>query len=227
MKNQVKYVPLCLALLSIAFASRADTIQYTDIVTDAQSISGTAEELPGVITLSGTITLQQFDPALGTLTAVSWVDTVGPNGTTSWEFLNSGPAPATIQTTQISMRSQTEFPDTSSPGDLSIETGTFEVLGPGSSSTLQLGGLPIAEQSGSPLILASYIGLGTLSATQELHNELSIDSISGVDPSEVSFSGNASMNWTRTITYTYTPVPEPGSLALMGLGGLMMLYRRR
>lgn len=226
MKNQLKYVSSCLALLSIAFAGRADTIQFTDMVTDAQSVSGTAADSPGVITLGGTITLQQFDPVLGTLTAVSWVDTVGPDGKSIWEVINNGPALAVVETALTSTLSLTRFPDTDPVATTPTASGAIDVLGPGSSTTLQ-SDVTIREHSGSPLNLASYIGLGTISATQELRNELSIGSVSGVDPSEVSFSGSASMNWTRTITYTYTPIPEPGSLALLALGGLSMLYRRR
>lgn len=42
-----------------------------------------------------------------------------------------------------------------------------------------------------------------------------------------SFAGSASIDYIRWTTGAYAPVPEPGSLSLLGLGGLLMLRRRK
>lgn len=98
-------------------------------------------------------------------------------------------------------------------GDTPYNTGTFK--GGASAGTMEYTGADMAPFIGNgkvaDLNVLFYGGWGASGMTDS----------DGV--SVTSYSGTG--NW--IVSYDYTPVPEPCTMALMGLGGLVVAFRRR
>jgi len=177
---------------------------------------------------STTVTFNQFDPALGTLTEVdidlnstlSGLVSVNAStrnenepssgGTNSWNASFSLTMPGV---------SQSFF-----ESDSVSCTGTFNCTPPGNKSPSFTETYSTTFSAGS--IPAGYMGTGTFDAVFDLDLSLSLlnqgDSLS-------SATGGGSATWDPpafdglVVTFKFTPtptVPEPGTLALLGMGAL-------
>jgi hypothetical protein len=183
---------------------------------------------------STTVTFDQFDPALGTLTEVD----IGVNSALAG-FLIVSASPAELFG-PVSAHADWNASGSVTMPNLTISfTDNFSVdcsATDKSCSNFDNLNDPISASitANSASFLANYIGTGTVAADLELDLTVAVTLDQG-DFGNASAGGNAT--WDPpfdgiTVTYIYTPVttvPEPGSLALLGAAGLagLSLARRR
>ena len=201
----------------------------------AATVSYSAAKALTTTNWTDTLSLSQFNSALGTLTGVSFAYNGGVSSIFKLESLDAAPATVTV-TSAGSIVFSGPFSDTlaisaNSTRNLSAFDGSIDF---GGTSGAIVG--PVAgTRSGSFAVgaggLAGYIGAGNFSV-----------GIAGNGNSSANGAGNliAQINTTAsadvTVTYTYTAVPtppagvpEPTSLALVGLAlaGAGAASRRR
>jgi hypothetical protein len=183
------------------------------------------------------VTFDKFDPSLGTLTEIDFSLTStlsgtisvsaqgssnegqgGPSGQTSWHATYSLDLPGIAEFSG----GQTAFASCSSSFSFcsDFETPSFSVTW--------------SDMTTQQSVLDVYTGPGTLDASFNLDLMLS-ELNEGTPPS--SASGGGSATWDPpaidglTVTYIFTPnltVPEPGTLALLGMGAVAGLgFARR
>lgn len=192
---------------------------------------------------SATLTFNQFDPALGTLTDITIVTDITKSGGSLFVDNESATAASggISQSVTIDLTSaDVSLVDVSlSPiGNNVTAVSTYianvaadDGDGPGVQTTgadydgSAFGDIG-ASDSGSvtPLVFSDYSGLGTFDINAVGAQGFDSSAIGGaaaaIDP--------ASVSGTVTITYVYTPVPEPTSSLLAVLAcGLGLLRRRR
>jgi len=96
-------------------------------------------------------------------------------------------------------------------------------------------GIDDADGDDSVELTISYVSSTELSAIYKRNGETVIDTATqaGLSPTDFTFNELVFGGWPNSTTATFddvlvtTTVPEPASMALMGLGGLLMLSRRR
>jgi hypothetical protein len=225
----IKAILLAAALVSLSTSVSAATVSFGPVSgsgSDSYSFSGGGS---GSVSLSIDMILQQFDPALGTLTGVD-VTLEFVTQSSSGSITNNGSN--TIGPFGVGFPRATFF---SAPGGVGKGIGlgsTFFVpdLAPGQSLSGGPGGLISSIQGTyAASTLGPYIGIGTVTATLNHNGSVSIDSCDTCATLDTIGSYSATVR--STITYTFEPavVPVPAAAWLFGSGilGLIGIARRK
>ena len=214
MRQLAKALAVAALLVGAATSSQAAFVTYTD-------------EIP----LTGTnwndiLTVQQFDPGLGTLTSINFKLYGYVEGDVQFESLDNEPATVT---TELSARITLKRPDNSTlvvttplhetQDDVTAYDGVLDYGGTSGRSYFNLEADDVDEANSPPppsdLIL--FTGLGTIDLP-----------VSAEARSLASGAGNLDARFRTTagamveVTYYYAtsqPIPEPSSLALVLVGG--------
>lgn len=214
---------VCVAGASLlAVAAQAATVSYTDTTT----LSPTS--------WSKSLTLQQFDSALGTLTGVSFAYSGLISSIFKLENLDAQAANVTAQVAGNIAFSGPINKTLNASGSANKSLGAFD-------GNIDFGGIsgaivgPVTGAANDVYNLlgsfASYIGLGTYSIGVNAAGNSSASGSSSL-LAQINTEAGASV----TVTYTYdakapptNPVPEPATLALAGfaLAGAGLARRRR
>lgn len=170
------------------------------------------------------LAFNSFDSSLGTLTSVTYTLSTTVDATvTVFNSLGSDQpftnATATIPVTVTNTLTASSLTTTAT-------AGPFAGVAPVGQSNAGTGtGITASNSGNDNANLAAYVGTGsqTVNFTATAPN----GSYTGSAAPGVFFSGTANAGGTFTLTYTYTPnttaAPEPGSVAMAGMGLFGML----
>jgi hypothetical protein len=194
----------------------------------AVNFSGAA----GISSASGSLPL--FDPALGTLTAVSFQITDSTSVIHRYENFSSNPpsAAGSNQTVvAVLFNGPTTLVSANTSGSVSGAATTLfdgvldfglaenDTSGFTSPEAVVYGGAGIGF--GNP---ANYTGVGTFGVTiQRTASQAGLSAPGGFVI--VNNSADSVVNY--SVTYTFVPIPEPTSVSLVGLAAAGLLLRRR
>ncbi|MBI9018510.1 MAG: PEP-CTERM sorting domain-containing protein [Phycisphaerae bacterium] len=206
--------------LAMACAANAATVSYSGSV-----VKQTTD-------WTDTVSIQKFDPALGTLNSIAFELTGKVEGNVGYE--NLSPTASTIKM-KLAALIVLQRPDTSdiwfvAPNDTVSESSSgFDQLADlDGDSGSKFYGLAGRKTSSTVSATAADIALFTgTTATDTI--DLTVDATSA---SSGSGSGNLLL-WFQTdaaadvkVTYDYT-VPEPTTIGLLAVGGMLFIKRRR
>lgn len=208
-------------------ASIQETGTFTDI-NDSLTLNETTTSIPG------------FDSALGTLTGIN-IEFTQMVLSASTDIVNNDALNGiTVGSVQIGYAAGGTYPVLTGPGVASLTfpaLGDFNVLlsGPGTIAASGTESYTGGPTTSSPLLAAST-SVDFADFALFIDTPVTFD-VDGIGATTISSSGgspeftNISLTGTGTVTvtYTYDPVviPEPSSTALLGLGGLAFILRRR
>jgi hypothetical protein len=213
MRVRESFSTLLMAAICAAFAGGASLQAAT--VSNSSPIPASDGAGHGGLPTTAPFTLQEFNPALGTLLSVHVDFALSYQGEN--DIFN------------FSGSTQT-FTNASSTVPINITAPSPSVPSVSASNLVSSGSLPIVSNSflgtvlnttvpfdALPADLPSYIG-GGLNSYLLSYGSGTYSGSTGAPGGTVFFGGDANSVGTATVTYTYTPVPEPSTLALLGLG---------
>lgn len=207
-----------LILFGAAPTVQAATLSYSDSIP------------VGLTDWSDTVTIPQFDPALGTLDSIEFKLTGVVEGLAFYESLE--PEPKAVEMT-LSAHLSLMRPDLSlivdvSPSNTVMELaagydGTEDFDGP-SGSTFVMFSAPTMATTVSPppaSDLTLFTGVGTVDLPVT-----AFASSFGSGPGNWVFGFITSAGADVMVTYTYTPIPEPATLLVVAAGLIGLRTRR-
>jgi len=208
-------------LLALAIAASARFAQGETL-----SVGGTATaDVPSAVSVA----VQQFDPALGTLTGVT-LSLVDASVSTELSLFNAQPDPEiwTVNMNNGFIVFQGGGAGTTVSWDNTVGPEvTYSVTVPVAPSgfTIANPATPTGSSSQTYGGLASFIGLGTVSGMSvDFYGSWGAEGLGRGDTFGVNeFSATA--NW--MVTYGYIPIPEPTTLSLLLVGAVALGLRRR
>ena len=222
MKKSLGLIYSGLLLLTTMAVANADTVPSVDTISLAR------------MNWTKNLTLQKFDPSLGTLNSIDFVLSSYIEGSAKFESLDEEPATITMR---WSADLTLQRPDHTviaivNPGKTIVDNvtefdGDDDYLGPSGRTYLDLSS--DVSEAYSSLASASDLALFTGPGTITLP-------IIAIGNSSGSGAGNLALRFSTysgakvAAFYNYTPVPEPSSLlvlagGLVGMGGF--IFRRR
>ena len=227
MKRKFLTAAISTAVLALGAAGAKATI-LTETVGPTLFNNGGSNYAAGI---GGSFNFPEFDPSLGVLLSVQLTvqgnSFGGSNGLHNFAA-NAGLANVSIGS-KITVTGPSALvvltdPNQTVNGAVTAYTGnsTFDFTG---SDALYVSGTSSTDTESSTLLssFAPYEGLGNV--TFNFTSSVDTSSNATVSP-EITSSTATTYNFTPTVVYTYS-VPEPGSLALLGLGSASTLLRRR
>ncbi|MBL4808858.1 MAG: PEP-CTERM sorting domain-containing protein [Phycisphaerales bacterium] len=191
------------------------------------------QSFTGIPDYDQTFTFNQFDSALGTLTGINVTLQLDISG----GFLgvdNDGIDPAVVNVEFGASGILTSLPglflSLTTSNSATFNLAADDLDGPGVQTTGpdydELSGVATSSSTSSAILAAffsNYIGLGTFDILADINQVIDFGGVSGVagqfDPQVADII--------VTVGYKYDPIPAPGSMALLGLGGLIATRRRR
>jgi len=212
----------------IALMSAIATVGMSAAAVSGANISD-SDTFAGDVPSSLSVTLDQFDD-MGGLRTLNFVTleidaTVGADVTGENDSDSSGQI-----TLDLSGNANAAFGGLDATAGIATSEGPVSVAAtdgtPDSGPDFHDFGTVSGTNSADDIIISgfsSFIGTGTISVPVELSGGFNISGVSDSSLGVSNFDGDG----TVTITYDYTPIPEPGSMALLGLGGMGLLMRRR
>ena len=175
---------------------------------------------------AATTSVSQFDSSLGELTAIQVSVTGNTSGTVNFENLDAAEAVvtrtigATIAVTGPGDFEESIAPSGSTTSLVPAFDGSADFMGDSGVIGETIDGT--VTEVFAPADFTPYIGTGDVDFNFDF-TAASLISGAGNIISAFQTSAGAEV----TVTYTFEPVPEPSSTALLGLGGLALILRRR
>ncbi|WP_372618847.1 choice-of-anchor E domain-containing protein [Falsiroseomonas sp.] len=208
-------------LITLGSASAATVVEQASLASTALPTGG----------LNATLTIDRFDVANATLTAIELQFTGGVSGTVSLTRLNNGPR---VQAYPVELGADfaltvgpsavAELQDVVASGSISIDKNAALT---GSASLSTSGSVTAAL---APALFAQFIGPGSVNVALAILRDNLVTAPTNAPLASQTFDNFASAE--LMVTYTYTAndavVPEPLSLSMFGLGllGLAVVRRR-
>jgi hypothetical protein len=203
----------------------------------AQATAGTTSDsdTTGLITtdFSNVLSVDQFDPALGTLNQVTLTVTGRLYGGGVFENLNGSPVDSSMryildQSLDITqgltaLLGMTKTTDTTLTINVPAYDGTFDY---GGTSGYTETPFDVTDDNvftyTLTLDLAPFIGTGTVDFDAVADATATVYPANGVVCGTYSYA-----QATIEVVYDYTPVPEPATMCLAGIGAVALLLRKR
>jgi hypothetical protein len=225
------------ALSVLAFAVAANAQTFTNGPLTITPIPSTSTDF------TQTFSVPQFDPSLGFLQSavISFTSGISSNITVTNNAASASNGHVSTHVTVGLTDPGGVLPDPAFNGSGNVNAGGFAVVvasanfnyalaaggtaGPATRTGTNTTQMTFSSSS-NPGVLAELTGTGNTDFTAKTYSQTIVTNTGGNTTAAQSTTANVS----GTVTYTYTSAPEPGSLALAGiglLGGIAGIRRRK
>ncbi len=212
MSRPIRVVLLSAALLCAVISAQAQALTQTVVTTTPVPLTSTD--------WSSSLSFPQFNPALGSLTQVQ----IGITGSiqTTITVTNNSPDPSSgTAKTEVDFTVQDGGSNLVAPAPIALTAPFAYSLTAGDTVTSGLitVSAPASNIYTSAPVLAEFTGVGAIILSASTFTMTVLSNTGG----NTAASQVTSAALTGKVTYTYAPAPEPGTLALLGIGSASLL----